>query len=281
MPFHASENDYVFISYSRRDQTFVDMLSNDLRESGVKVWRDVDSIIPGTNWQLEINKAIKQAQVYLYVSSENSAKSQWMFQERMVGAKRGKAIIEIPVVIDDAGEQLLPQELKRIQWVDFRQGYKTAFQKLLAVLAQIGLAHPEHPLKPKEQQTKGYVFLSYAEEDSKFVDRLKIFLGKHGYAYWDYRESDRDYHKQLYLELEGVIREASATLSILSPDWKQSGLAMKEYFFSGQVSVPVFLLRAREVEPTLAIADELYIDFVNNHRRGLKLLEKELRRKGL
>lgn len=46
--------DFVFISYSRQDKAFVDRLADDLRCGGVRVWRDVEEIAPGTNWEREI-----------------------------------------------------------------------------------------------------------------------------------------------------------------------------------------------------------------------------------
>jgi len=46
--------DFFFISYSRQDKAFVDRLADDLRCGGVRVWRDVEEIAPGTNWEREI-----------------------------------------------------------------------------------------------------------------------------------------------------------------------------------------------------------------------------------
>jgi hypothetical protein len=123
--------------------------------------------------------------------------------------------------------------------------------------------------------------LSYAEEDAPFVKKLRDFLAGRKYAYWDYSESDRDYHIQLSSELERVIAEAAATLSILSPDWKASKWAMKEYFFSEETGVPVFLLRVKLVPPTLAIAGLPYIDFVSDEETGFHKLAAELSRAGL
>jgi hypothetical protein len=94
----------------------------------------------------------------------------------------------------------------------FRADYDSALRNLLAALEPF---RREQPLATSKKKTKGYAFLSYAEEDAEFVDELKGFLAKRGYSYWDYRESDRDYQQDLYLELEGVIAEASATLSFL------------------------------------------------------------------
>jgi hypothetical protein len=123
--------------------------------------------------------------------------------------------------------------------------------------------------------------LSYCDADTDFVSELREFLLMRGYAYWDYAESDRDYQAQLFLELEHVIQDAAATLSILSPSWKHSEWAVKEYIFSTEIGTPVFLLHAKRIGPTLVIAGVPYIDFVGSRPSGFKKLEHELNRKGL
>lgn len=269
---------YVFISYSRKDAVFVEQLSSDLRQAGVRIWRDVDSIAPGQDWALEIRHAVEGANVLLYVSSQNSSNSEWMAKELELGIQNSKMKV-IPVVIDDEGSRRMPLFLYRIQWLDFRTNYEAAFQRLVAVLPE-GVRE-DRPLQPAKPQSKGYVFISYAQEDTDFVIRLRDFLKDKGYGYWDYQDSDRDYHTQLFLELETVIKDASATLSVLSPDWKKSQWAAKEYLFSEEIGTPVFLLMARAMGPTLVTAGIPYIDFTHDEQQGFDKLDKELRRKGL
>lgn len=268
---------FVFISYARRDREFVDRLASDLRSSGVMIWRDVDEIVPGQNWVDIISVAVKEADVLLFISSTHSAQSEWMQYEVKAAFDRG--VPTIPVIIDDSGAQNIPEVLHDIQWVDFRPGYQQAFEQLLSALP--GHVRHEQPIEETTHLSKGYIFLSYVEEDSSFVDRLKSFLEERKYAYWDYRESPRDYHRQFSLELEDAITEAVAMLSVLSPDWKNSEWTAREFFFSEQIGVPVFLLKARELGPTLAIAGRPYIDFVDSLDEGLLELDRELKRKGL
>ncbi len=267
---------YVFISYSRRDNDFVNQLSYDLNKAGIAVWRDIENIQPGANWQQEIQKYLLQATVLLYIVSENSAKSFWIQNE--LRAVLNRKIKIIPIILDDIGAHSLPTILKEIQWVDFRDDYHKAFELLKEILHFL---RKENPESSPERKSKGYVFLSYAEEDTQFVSSLKKFFAKKGYAYWDYQESDRDYHRDLYLELEGVISEAKGTLSILSPAWKLSQTAIKEFHFSVEVGVPVFLIKAREMGPTLVIAGIPYIDFTQDMEEGFNKLDKELKRKKL
>jgi TIR domain len=269
--------DYVFISYSRRDRPFVDQLVNNLSLRGVKVWQDVKEIKPGANWAKEIQRALFEAAVLLFVASQNSAESSWMAYELTEYIEKGGKII--PIILDDVGASQLPSPIAQFQWVDFRLSYEEALHLLLISIPEN--LKRDAPQSPKSKKSKGYVFLSYAEEDADFIEELKLFLKKRRYAYWDYAESDRNYHISLFLELESVISEAVATLSILSPEWKKSRWTIKEYVFSDEVGIPVFLLKAKEVGPTLAVAGDPYIDFVKDRSAGFKKLERELSRKGL
>jgi hypothetical protein len=269
---------YFFVSYARLDKVFVDRLTADLAEAGVNIWRDVDNIEPGTNWRLEIDRAIQETLGIIYVSSRNSIRSVWMEKELAEVLTRSSELA-FPIVLDDEGAQHLPELLMGVQWADFRQDYNNGLRQLLKGIARVTEIGGKKA--QGKRKSKGYVFLSYCEADADFVKDLRHFLKNRGYAYWDYSESDRDYHGQLFLELEHVIREAVATLSILSPAWKQSHWSVKEYIFSTEVGIPVFLLRVEDMGPTLVIAGIPYIDFAQDRSIGFKRLESELSRKNL
>lgn len=272
----ASEK-YVFLSYSRQDVSLVDKLTIALQQRGVRVWRDLEEIQAGASWMQEIAKGLKGASALIYVGSQHSAHSEWMNAEVVAFLGQGKLII--PIIADDAAVDAMPPLLRQYQWLDLRHGFERAVDRIVEALRDevtIGA-----PVQKKAKQSKGYVFVSYAEEDADFVEQLKVFMKEHGYAYWDYEESDRDYHSQLFLELEGVIKEAVATLSVLSEAWKRSKWTVKEYFFSEEIGIPVFLLRAKEIGPTLAIAGIPYIDFVPDMQAGFSKLDRELKRKKL
>ena len=268
---------HVFISYSRRDKEFVERLGSDLRAMGFTPWLDVENITPGSNWQAAIVEAVGSAAAFIYVISREALRSAFMSTELAHFAARGKPVI--PVIIEDVDVAELPPALAALQWADFRDAYESGMASLARALSAVPRA--DNPVPAVRPQSKGYVFLSYAEEDADFAGELKVFLRDHGYAYWDYEESDRDYHCQLFLELEGVILEAAATLSVLSESWKRSEWAVKEFFFSQEAGIPVFLLRAKRMGPTLAVAGLMFVDFTVDRSDGFKKLDRELARKGL
>lgn len=269
-------NTYVFISYSRRDNVFIEKLTEALRTVGVRTWTDIENIAAGTNWQKGIEKGLKNASMLIYVSSKNSISSQWMDVELQEFLRSEKRVI--PIVIDDEGASHLPFPLRKFQWADFRGDFSVAFKKLLE---GIRFLQQSEPIERPELKSKGYVFVSYADEDSQFVEELKSFLGEHGYAYWDFRESARNYDVDYSLELESVIKDAAGTLSVISPNWKQSQISLQEFHFSKQVGTPVFLLKVGDPGPTLLLSGLTYIDFTCELDKGFTMLNKELKRKGL
>ncbi len=274
LPARALLNNYVFISYADRMWSWRPVSQTTCARTGTSAWRDVEQIRPGQDWQKTLRKGAAGASAALYVASANSSAAHWAETELRDFLRLGRPVV--PVVIDDVGAANVPAPLQERAWIDFRGDYQEAFGRLVRRIPD--LLKRETPVAPAPEKVKGYVFLSYAEEDSAFADDLRRFLGGRGYAYWDYSESDRNYHTGFAIELEQVISQAAATLSLLSPEWKRSTWAMKEHFFSDEMRVPVFLLRVKEVPPTLAIAGLPYIDFVLDPSEGFKHLDRELAR---
>lgn len=267
---------YVFISYSRQDRDFVERLSAALRGSGVETWTDVEKISAGANWRDEIEKGLLHAQVLLYVASRNASTSTWMEQE-LAAFMRGTGRV-IPIIVDDEAPSTLPPLLRQFQWADFRSDFDVAIHSLLQGITSL---QGGEPVAPANIKSRGYVFISYAAEDAVFVEDLKLYLKRRGYSYWDFRESERNYQVDYTVELEGVITNAEATLSIISPDWKKSPTSKQEFHFSRDVQTPVFLLRVRDPGPTLALAGMTFIDFTGSRKEGFVKLDGEMKRVGL
>jgi len=268
---------YVFISYSRNDRDFVERLIDGLRSEGINTWTDLENISPGANWKREIERGIFQSAALIYVSSKNSVKSNYMEKELSAFMRGGGRVI--PIVIDEDGAYDLPLSLRQIQWGDFRN--RRQFElSLHSLIEDIKSLRSSSTIAAQETKSKGYVFVSYADEDSKFVEELKTFMMKQGYAYWDYRESARNYQTDYTMELEREIKNAAATLSVISPYWKSSRDTLKELHFE-EVGTPVFLIRLRDPGPTYAIAGMTYIDFTRSRQDGFLKLNSEMKLRGL
>lgn len=107
----------VYLSYNRRDRTFVTALARALVERGHEVTADIDTITAGQDWRRTLQDALRRSEVSVIVISENSMQSQFFLSE--VGAARayaesGGSMLVIPVVLDGAQ---IPPVLSDIQCV--------------------------------------------------------------------------------------------------------------------------------------------------------------------
>jgi len=263
-------NDFVFLSYSNKDKDFVLRLNDDLKRNGIKTWFDIEQINPGSLWQDEIKNGIEKSNIVLVILSENYYSSKWVSIE--LALSNNKNII--PIKIDDAIYDTIPTSISNRQWIDFSQNYSNGLNLLLQSIPNN--IKNDQPIKSSSALSKGYVFLSFCDEDSSFVMKLRSFLKSQGFAYWDFQEGERNYQIQFFLELESVIQDSVAVLSLISPSWKNSKWSIREYLYSEEIGKPIFLLRIKETNPILAIAGQPYIDFVINSGNGFINLEKEL-----
>jgi hypothetical protein len=270
---------HVFISYSQSDSAFVRRLAADLQARGIRIWYDTQNIQPGTNWRTAIESALHNSFAIISVISRSSLASAWVRLELQSSLTSNKRVY--PILIESvASEQV--GFLSELQWIDFRDDYDRALERLLFALPVEAKTEPTHRPDPHPAQaSRGYAFISFSEDDADFVDLVARFLASKGYGYWDFRTADRNYQAQFFLELEEVIRNAAATISVLSPSWKRSDWALKEYIYSLEVGVPVYLLRWKDMGPTLVIAGVPYIDFSEDTTLGFERLARALERSGL
>ena len=89
----------VFISYSRRDLDIVRVVYERLVAEGFNVWIDMKGLLSGDQFKREITKAIINARVLVFFSSEQSNRSIWTASE--IGVAREFKIPILPVRIDN------------------------------------------------------------------------------------------------------------------------------------------------------------------------------------
>jgi hypothetical protein len=291
----------VYVSRSHKDDEFVTPFLHELhsyveawtgREEEVTFWRDDNNITVGENWREAIRNAVARAKAMLALVSPRYLASESAIQEFNNFKLSGRPIF--PVVLEEfapnkdmvrqlLGDQpgyALPSLRRKKERYEIIQHLARDIRDVLAGFAP----QPSAQTPPQISQgpvSKGYVFLSYAEEDEDFLAKLRAFFGERGYAYWEFKTSDRDYQKRIDLELEDVISRAVATVSVLSEAWKTSTWSFRELYFSQEIGKPVFLVKAKPFSPILAIAGLPYIDFTNNSQQAFSLLAKELTRRGL
>lgn len=271
---------YAFASYSHRDADGVMPIVNTLMDRGFSIWIDRIQLQPGVDWSSSISDAVRDAKVLLWFAGRNTGSSSWMHEELSAMVRSGEDAIIIPILVDGADPAELPAFLHTRQWVDARDSRESAIEQLCIALAEY-LGAPSKRPQTSATKNKGYVFISYSVEDAEFLEALKEFLKKKAYGYWDFHESKRDYQTQFHLELESIIRDSRAVLCVVTPSWKVSRWAPREYLFTEDIRKPIFLLRAKPLEPTLLIAGSSYIDFVTDRDKAFAELDRELSTAGL
>lgn len=124
----------VFISYSRRNKTFVKTLADTLKKRGREVWVDWDSIPFGTDWWEEIKTGIEVADTFIFVLSPDSVASDVCGREIEHAVKHNKRLV--PIVCKDVNPSDVHPELSKLNWVFLRpeDDFDHGFRNLLNVL---------------------------------------------------------------------------------------------------------------------------------------------------
>jgi WD40 repeat protein len=108
----------AFVSYSRRDQSFVLGLKEALERRGRNVWIDADDIPPGAAWRRELGTGIEAADAFVFVISPNSVASPECAEELDRAVALGKRLV--PVHYRPAAD--VPGPLASIQYIHAEQG---------------------------------------------------------------------------------------------------------------------------------------------------------------
>ncbi len=93
-----NQKEYVFISYSSKDDLFVQKMVETMQNSGISYWKAPEMIPAGSNYAKEIPRAIKECAIFLLVLSGTAQKSIWIEKEIDLAVCHRKTII--PVQID-------------------------------------------------------------------------------------------------------------------------------------------------------------------------------------
>src|SRR3984957_10682493 len=116
----AGDRAKVFVSYSRKDMAFAQMLVGALAERGFDAFLDKTDIAPGEPWKERLATLIATADTVVVVVSPDSAASTICGWELEESAKLGKRVI--PVVARRIADADAPAALRRLNWVSCVEG---------------------------------------------------------------------------------------------------------------------------------------------------------------
>lgn len=111
----------IFVSYAREDAAQVEELYQRLRDAGFEPWMDTKDILPGEQWELCIEEAIRGADFFLACLSRHSVSKRGWIQRELKRAldiweeKLESDIYLIPVRLETCE---VPRRLGAFQWVD-------------------------------------------------------------------------------------------------------------------------------------------------------------------
>jgi hypothetical protein len=146
----------IFLSHASEDKEQVRDLCERLREDGFDPWLDEERLLPGQEWNLEIEKALRSSDAILLCFSARSVAKEGYIQREYKRAmkyleeKPEGTIYAIPVRLDNCD---LPHFIQEIQWVDYPEDYDRLLMSLQKRAG--GSAMPKKITKPKEQKKSG------------------------------------------------------------------------------------------------------------------------------
>lgn len=132
-----------FISYSSRDQGFVERLRTDLQSKGVRCWFAPEDLKIGDRFRDKIDESIRLHDKLLLILSENSVSSQWVSDEVEAAFERERRenrTVLFPIKIDEAvteSEKSWAATIRRTRHIgDFTRwkqhdSYQKSFERLL------------------------------------------------------------------------------------------------------------------------------------------------------
>jgi hypothetical protein len=103
----------TFVSYSRVNKQFAIRLASELKSAGFSVWMDQFDIPTGARWDDEIEKALRECQIFLFIITPASIASDNAKDEMGYAIDHDKYIL--PVLLEECE---VPLRLRRMQYVD-------------------------------------------------------------------------------------------------------------------------------------------------------------------
>jgi WD40 repeat protein len=124
----------VFISYSRRDGSFVRRLASSIEGQGKQVWIDTEGIEDAEVFPEAIRRAIERSDAFLFVITPAAVESAYCENEVEYASELKKRIV--PVLRDPVPDSELPPEIRDRNWIPFteRDEFEPAMERLVSAL---------------------------------------------------------------------------------------------------------------------------------------------------
>ena len=113
----------VFLCHASDDKELVRKLYKRLLKESVNPWLDEENILPGQNWELEIEKAVRSSDIVIVCISKKSITKAGYVQKEIKFAldvadeQPEGAIFIIPIKLETC---VIPNRLKHFQWLNYK-----------------------------------------------------------------------------------------------------------------------------------------------------------------
>lgn len=151
----------VFLCHAKEDKPTVRELYRQLTAEGwMDVWLDEIKLLPGQEWDIEIEKAVEQADVVIVCLSNKSVDKEGYVQKELrfvlniADEKPEGTIFVVPLRLDDCA---VPRRIRAWQYVDYfpKSNQAWAYQRLIESLklraGKIGIAIEDEQLKAERE----------------------------------------------------------------------------------------------------------------------------------
>jgi cytidine deaminase len=149
----------VFLCHASQDKSIVRELYKRLSaENWIDPWLDEEKLLPGQDWDMEIEKAVETSSVVLVCLSSNSitkdgyVQRELRFALRFADEKPEGAVFVIPVRLDDSP---VPRRLRGWQYVDYFPDDRKewVYKRLLeSIKIHLNPTIGKNPRKPSDEE---------------------------------------------------------------------------------------------------------------------------------
>lgn len=174
----------VFLCHASQNKSVVRELNRQLAEEGwIAPWLDEEKLLPGQDWDIEIEKAVEAADAVIVCLSSTSVKKEGYIQKELRSVinialeKPPEIIFIIPLRLDECA---IPRNIKHLHYFDYFPSDKTttAYNRLLGSLEAranvlgIGIEETrEYFQKEAEEKAKRELEESIRKEERKKILR--------------------------------------------------------------------------------------------------------------
>jgi len=206
----------VFLCHASQDKPIVRELYQRLTAEGwIDPWLDEEKLLPGHEWDMEIEKAVETADAVIVFLSNNSVTKEGYVQKELrkvldvADEKPEGTIFIIPVRFDNC---LIPSRLKKWQYVDYfpdqnkNKAYNLSLESLKLRANALGI----QLLNSKSDKTSKQISKNELSDIQEFKIRTGDFFGKP----LRMRQIAADEIKRLAMKLgtEEILKFANSTI---------------------------------------------------------------------